>query len=377
MLDGRRVVFVQPYVPLYREPFFASLRQKLAARGASLVVAVDRDQVSRRDQTADQVDVVLGSRLQGHLRLRPLAALDLAASDLVVMEQALKNLEVYRLAARRRYSRPGLALWGHGRSAEQSRVADRAKQWLTHRADWFFAYGRTGANWVVSNGFPPSRVCVVRNTIDGEALAQDLAAQSNPDVELFRERLGLVSGATALFLGGIDAHKDIDAVLRIAQECARMCPAFVLVVGGDGGDLPRLVVKARRTPWLRVMGRLAGTEKALALRSSSAILMPRSVGLVAVDAVIAGLPVVATAGSHGPEYEYLAPRGLLREVASAEPTLVAQALLTAMQDFTGSPWSSYEQQACLENGREWSIDGMADRFVAGLSMWAEIREARL
>ena len=217
----------------------------------------------------------------------------------------------------------------------------------------------------------------MRNTIDGEALAGDLVSLSDQDVARLRSSLGIRSGTTALFLGGLDADKDVDGLLNIARECARNCPEFVLIIGGAGEDLPRLMAQARKSPWLRVVGRLEGSDKALVLRASSAVVMPRAVGLVAVDAVIADLPVVAFKGDHGPEYEYLAPRGLLREVATSDPKSLAAVLLQVLQEREGSVWSAQQRQACLRRGRDWSIDGMAERFLEGLKMWADIRASRL
>lgn len=366
---------IQPYVPTYREPLFRELRSRLTAHGAELIIAVDRERVDRKDHTSSQVDVVLGSRLEGNARWRPVRQLRLGVEDLVVAEQALKHVEVYPLLARPRYRRPGFAFWGHGRFASQSAALDRVKQAVTRRADWFFAYTQAGADWVGEHGFPASRVTVLRNTIDGEALARDLVGVNDRDVAEYRSIHGLSEGATALFLGGVDADKDVGFLLAAADSAADMIPGFTMLFAGDGTGLQSVMEAERRGCHVRVLGHVEGRSKALALRSSSVLVVPRGVGLVAVDAIISGLPVVALSrAGHGPEFAYLEGKSVVRVTTHARPVDIAEAMSASMK---AHEQQHFDIEACLTRGREWGIEAMASRFMVGLESWNEIRHFRL
>ena len=93
----------------------------------------------------------------------------IAGSDLVILEQARRNLEAYPLLFGR--SSVSVALWGHGRtSARETRAWEH--RWLdrmTMRADWFFAYTEGGRKYVVDRGFPADRTTVVQNSTDTAA----------------------------------------------------------------------------------------------------------------------------------------------------------------------------------------------------------------
>jgi hypothetical protein len=141
-----RVVVVQPYVPGYRVPFFRRLGEQLGEAGIELVVAVGEpgeDQALRGD-AVDLPGVTQLSERRIGLGGRSVLYRDLhgvlEGADLVVMEQARRNLESYPLLIGRRPC--PVALWGHGRTTTRS-----ARAWehllldrLTLRADWFFAY---------------------------------------------------------------------------------------------------------------------------------------------------------------------------------------------------------------------------------------------
>jgi glycosyltransferase involved in cell wall biosynthesis len=58
---------------------------------------------------------------------------------------------------------------------------------------------------------------------------------------------------------------------------------------------------------VRILGRLDGRAQALALRCADVLAVPEWIGLVAVDSLVAGVPLVSTDHpSHSPERDYLA-----------------------------------------------------------------------
>lgn len=315
-MTSRRVLILQPYIPSYRVPFFQQLAADLAGHDVALTVAHGRPagQQAHRGDAVDMPGAVavpqhaftVAGRLLLWRRLGKLAG----KCDAVVLEQALKNIETYPLLARARLRRgPAVCLWGHGRTHDRSTaVAGRVKDALTCHADWFFAYTEAAAEHVVRAGMPAGRVTVVRNSTDTAALLAALARVTPQDVQALRTRLGLTSGRTALFLGGLDRPKRIPFLLEAAELTARRLPGFRLLVAGDGSHRP-LVEEAAARPGSSVtwLGPVTDTDaKALLGASCEVLLMPGAVGLAAVDALALSTPVITTPGAgHGPEFAYL------------------------------------------------------------------------
>lgn len=290
--------------------------------------------------------------------------------DLVIVEQAIRNLETYRMLASRR---TGVATWGHGRSysTPQSRLEATAKQWVTRRAEWFFAYTASGARHVIDRGMPPQRVTVVNNTIDTDALRADLAAVSPGELAAFRQRLGLLPERTALFLGGVDDNKGIDFLLRAARICAERLPGFVLLVAGTGkrsADVER--AQANGLP-VRALGRVDGTDRALALAAADVVAVPEWIGLVAVDALVAGRPIVSTDhASHSPEREYLTDRTSL--FTAHDVDRYAQGIVQLLDDPARRQAMA---AAAREDAMRYSLGSMVNRFVDGVVRWREWRSS--
>jgi glycosyltransferase involved in cell wall biosynthesis len=259
-------------------------------------------------------------------------------------------------------------MWGQGRtySTRQNAVAGKLKQLLTQRADWFFAYTNLGAEYVVAQGFPSSRTTVLWNSIDTTALQADLAAVSTAELDSFRSAHGLKKGNTALFLGGIDDRKGIRFLLESAREIGVAAPDFCLLVGGSGEMESVIARESASGGPVRYLGRLEGREKALALAAADFLMIPEWVGLVAVDSLAAGRPLVSTRhGSHSPEFEYLVEGDTL-VLSEHEPSEYARAVLDLLKCPERLTRMSDRGQLIA---KDLSIERMADNFVLGVLAW--------
>lgn len=376
--DSNRLLIVQPYIPAYRVPLFAQLRAELERHGIELAVAAAHagggDASRGDDTTAASADFVLeehrvriGPRL---VLLRKVGAiLEAYRPSFVIVEQAIKNAESWPLLLGRGLpSRPSVAMWGQGRSysTSQSAVEAHAKQWLTKRADWFFAYTQAGADYVVEHGFPRARTTVLRNSTDTRALRTDLAAVSAVDLVAYRAAHGLTSGRTALFLGGVDKRKGIPFLLESAREVARRLPGFTLLVGGSGEMDSAIEREERAGGPVRHLGRIDGRDKACALAVADLLMVPEWVGLVAVDSLASGTPIVTTRHpSHSPEVDYL----IDGETAMFSDHTV-DAYASTVVDLLGEKTRLDRMGAnCLEAAAPLSIGEMTHNFVRGVQSW--------
>jgi GT2 family glycosyltransferase/glycosyltransferase involved in cell wall biosynthesis len=378
------LLVIIPWIPAYRVTFFNRLEEVLAVQGIRLVVArcdpppsmVRRGDTAggpwARDVPTSWVNIggleIPRRRIASTIReLRP---------DLVIVEQALHNPETYLLLLSHAMGRHGLAMWGHGRSYSSSQSAAEAslKQWLTRRGDWFFAHTQGGVDHVVAHGFPRARASALNNTIDTERLRSDLAAVDRGELDMFRAEQGLSPGRTALFLGGVDPKKGISFLLESARAAGELMPGFVLLIGGEGESmLQAQAAQASGVP-VRLLGRADGRVKALALCAADVLAIPEQVGLVAVDALVSGRPVITTCHpSHGPEYDYLVP-GQTSVVAAHTVVDYAGALVATL---TAGVRLGEMQVAAQRASYRYALDAMVDSFAEGVLGWRDLRAAGL
>jgi glycosyltransferase involved in cell wall biosynthesis len=379
----RRIVVVQPYVPSYRTPFYDRAHALLAAEDVTLEVlhgAPPPDQSARRDAatcvSARRVPArwlpLPGGRSLAVHRVQHMVA----TADVVVLEQALRNLETYPLllkqyVGRARGHRPRVAFWGHGRTYTKpvSRLEAIAKDTLTRRADWFFAYTELGAEHMTRHGFPRQRITVLRNSVDMTELVRARRRAEEPGTAEFAEaaalrgRYRLYPGRTALFIGGLDAPKRVPFLLDAAERIAAKLPGFRLLVAGDGAERGLVDAAASRagSPIVPV-GMAAGQRTAVLGTVSDVMLMPGRVGLCAVDSFALRTPVVTTRWPwHAPEFEYLEDgRNSVITSDAVEP------YAAAVTDLLSNPARLETlRAACMTDAADYSIEEMAERFCGG------------
>lgn len=377
-IDSQRLLIVQPYVPAYRVPLFAKMRVELLEHGITLAVASSKadghDGARGDDSTAESADFLLNQRRM-RLRNKTLllrqvgSVIESFRPGFVIVEQAIKNLESWPLLLeQRRTCRPSVAMWGQGRSysVDQSDAVALTKQWLTRHADWFFSYTQSGADYVASHGFPRDRTTVLWNSTDTDALRADLRDLSTSDVDVYRSALGLTPGRTALFLGGVDERKGIPFLLSAAREVASQLPGFVLLVGGSGA-LGSVVEQAERSGEpIRLLGRVDGREKSLALAASDVLMIPEWIGLVAVDSLASRTPIISTHHpSHSPEVEYLKDG-----VSAIFTDHTVRAYSSAVVNVLREPQKlDALRMECDNSLSGLSIDAMVGNFVSGALNW--------
>jgi glycosyltransferase involved in cell wall biosynthesis len=153
-----------------------------------------------------------------------------------------------------------------------------ARTWARH-VDVFLALNQFSRRLFVAGGLPDDRIVVRANFAPDPGPRPQVPTRSR----------------TVLFVGRLSEEKGPDTVL---EAWARARPAGLeLVVVGDGpleADL-----RSRSVPGVRFAGRLEGSEVSNLLLSSRALVFPsvwyEGQPMVLVEAMAAGLPVVASA----------------------------------------------------------------------------------
>ncbi|WP_159405085.1 glycosyltransferase family 4 protein [Gordonia sp. YY1] len=280
-------------------------------------------------------------------------------SDLVVVEQARRNIDVYIQLLR---SGKKIAMWGHGRDYvdSPSRVRKELLTRLTNKSAWFFGYTHESVDAVVSSGFDRGRTTNLRNTIDTRTLRRYLESTDDREVEEIRRQLKATH--LAVTIGAVDESKRIPFLLDACALVASRLDGFKLVIAGDGADSSFVVDQSARHEWLIKQPPVRGKDLALLLKAADVLAMPGRVGLVAVDALTARVPTVTTDWPyHAPERAYLdastsvVSRNTVRDFANElEMLLRNPAQIESMS------------RACIASSEGLSIQEMAERFIGGI-----------
>jgi glycosyltransferase involved in cell wall biosynthesis len=364
-----RVAVVQPALLQYSVPFFTRLIAAAEEEGIHIDVfqGATPSAIRAREDSGDATFIHPLRTREWNVRGRALfykspAPVRRGGYDLVILEQAVRNIESYELLAR--LGRQRIAFWGHGRTytKDASPLQEALKHWLTQRATWFFGYTDRGVDAVVEHGFPRDRTTVLNNTIDTVALRADLSDVSDTEVADFSRQHDL-RGSTALYLGGLDTYKRISFLLDSAAIAHQKCSDFRLLIAGNGSDRPLVDEFVARNSWATYLGGVRGRDKARALRAAQAVAMPGTIGLVALDSMVAGTPIVTTDYLyHAPEFDYLAD-GITAVVLPNDEHSYADGLIAFLADRLRRQEMS---ERCQIESQKYSLDHMVRSFLTGV-----------
>lgn len=365
-----RVVIVQEYVPEYRTSFFNLLGKKLAERNINLELVLDEDSVaSNRNGDSAKTElptlhvpslrIYLGRRI---LKLRKISGRELT-SDLVIVEQAAKNISTWALILIRGILRKPTALWGHGVDYVNrvDPLSRGLRRFMIRVTKHVFVYTASAKDALINEGIDASKMTTVQNSTDTLDLKNKLNEITSIECEEFREMQNLTLNMI-LFLGSLDASKNLELLFAASELAHQADPTLTLAVVGDGPLRPYVEEVAATTSWVKYLGRNENT-KLLALASAKAIVVPGRVGLVATDALASGKPVVtARSALHAPEFDYLTENRtcLLAADSPLEISLKIREAIT-------NEFQETSRTAALSDALEYSIERMVSNFESGIN----------
>jgi len=361
------VAVVQPFVPTYRVPLFDAIAHHLEPEGLALEVWHAQPTgivAARGNSTSGAWSVPIRQhRLTVKRRNVTWRNVHREARDVACLVHGLasSNLETYALAADPAVN---LMLWGHGRNftARSNRLDDLLEGWLCRRASHLFAYTEAGASHLRDAGLSTSKITVVRNSTDTAGLQRHRASVT-PQVIADRLReLDLTGRKVGLFVGAFDEPKMLPFLFDATDRIAAVDPTFALVMAGAGPLDEYVATQAADRAYVRLIGRLETEQLATLAAGVKLILMPGRVGLVAVDSLALGLPLITTEHDfHAPEIEYLTPETSVW--TSQTPQAYAEGVLTLLGN-------DVRRRKLATNGLgkagELSADSAGRRFVAGI-----------
>ena len=164
---------------------------------------------------------------------------------------------------------------------------------------------------------------------------------------------------SVLFLGRHETRKGLDVLL---EAMAGLPMDVSLFIGGTGPDSRRLRDRYLGDPRVVWLGQVSEATKLELLHRSSVLCAPsrhgESFGVVLLEAMAAGLPVVA---SDLPGYRELSNDGIAaRLVPHGDPAALARELMRVLCD---DHLADSLRTAGLHQARRFSLDALAERYV--------------
>ncbi len=328
-----KVVVLNPYLPIYRVPFFLQLEEALALKGfeLELVTGKPTDEFRQRDDFAalpfHQVKRQMSTIFLG-FRFRYLfASSNIKQSSAVIYEFSITNLNTWKsLCFPRRHK---AILWGHGPSylSKENFLRLKLQRIMARKADLVLTYTEPGRAKVISLGIESQRVVAINNTIDTRNITEAMASVTASEVEDFKIANSISSDDKVFsFIGALDKTKRINFIQQVLDEIWSLDKSFKLIVGGAGPERYRLNDSVDRGQTV-YLGRVGSKEKALIAKVAKGIVNPGNTGLLAVDALVMKLPIFGTNALASPEKDYLA-EGSSFFTLSSTPKKFAEELLS-------------------------------------------------
>lgn len=187
-----------------------------------------------------------------------------------------------------------------GKRTPRSLIRTLQRKVMVSRAAGFIAYGSSARAYLIELGVPPEAISIGINTVDTQFFAgetQRLRKQS------FNEHISENGKAHLTCIGDLSARKGGPKMLQAVKQAARQRTDFVLDLIGDGKDRPWLEAFVREnglSEYVRFHGYQQREELPAYLAQSHCLLYPTNYdiwGLAVVEAMAAGLPVIASANA--------------------------------------------------------------------------------
>lgn len=368
-----RVLFTQTQIKRYRVPFFTKLHAALLPGGIEIKVAYS-DPPKTDKPKRDNVDLPpeIGIKVPGywlfgnHLFYQALLQRAMAA-DLVIAEQANKNIHNYVLLLSRMVRHKRLAFWGLGKNndLDHSPLSEWLRPHIARRVDWWFTYTKGTAGWLTANGVAPEKIIVIQNSTDTLGFAEQIASIPEERLKQARQQLGIAPGCrVGIYCGILAPDKGIAFLLEAARLVRERLPNFHLLVLGGGSESEKVQQAVLQVPWIHYMGPKFGEEKALLLKMSDCFLLPGRVGLAILDAFAAGVPLITTkVPFHGPEVEYLED-GINGRITENNVESYANSIVEILSD---SNLSERLKRGASESAKRYSIEAMVETCRRGIT----------
>lgn len=368
----KKVVIIQRIIAPYRIPFYDLLRTLLQERGIELAVVYGQPAPNEQEPYADLPSgiklrakyIYIGKRFFVWLP----AFRHVRDCDLVIVQQANKNLLNYLLIPLRKILGFKLAFWGHGRNLQagnRNNLSERWKRSYSLHADHWFAYTNLSKEILREQGFPEERVTSVNNSIDTSESIRMYGETIEAALNALRQQYSISKNTpVGIFCSRLYSKKRVGFLLQCVTQVKERVSDFHFFVIGSGRESSLVEHYARdHEGWFHYVGPKYGMDKVKFFRLATFQLMPGLVGLHIVDSFALLTPLITTnIDIHSPEIVYL-ENGVNGIITENSPDAYVAEIVRLIEDKT------YQQKlvtGCMKARKQYTIEIMASRFAAGI-----------
>lgn len=305
----QRVAIFQDGIPRYRWAFFEALYSMGLNENISYVVYSAKPVEGNVDEFFQVVHISnrvinLGRLTRWHTKLD-----ESQTPDIVILEQALHNpLLLWRFLLRRPHNITTY-LWGHGGywTRRNNWLQEKVLWYVIRRADHFLAYTDGGMEILRAHRYPIDRITVLSNSVDTKRIMNDTKDLTSVKHSEWLYKHDIHSSHIGCFIGEFTAAKDLPFLISaLVQIRSRISDFEFIFFGGEAG-LSQIETALKEYPWIKYGGVADSKIKAHLSHAGAVILNPGRVGLIAVDSMAMGAPIVTRKlkDIHAPEFEYL------------------------------------------------------------------------
>ena len=305
----QKVAIVQDCIPGYRWAFFEELYSMGLRENISYTVYTSDPVESSVNELFKAVHIVnrkikLGRTTRWHTELE-----ELQRSDLVILEQALHNpLLLWKFLLRRPHNITTY-LWGHGGywTRRNNWLQEKILWYVIRRADHFLAYTDGGMEILRAHRYPINKVTVLRNSVDTKSISNDIKGLTPAKHNEWLLEHDLHSSHIGCFIGEFRAEKDLPFLISALVRIRSRVSDFEFIFFGGEMGLSQIETALKKYSWVKYGGVADSKIKAHLSYAGAIILNPGRVGLIAVDSMAMGAPIVTRklVDTHAPEFEYL------------------------------------------------------------------------
>lgn len=190
-------------------------------------------------------------------------------------------------------------MWTHGLRSKPRSFAARSNLWFYRLAHGLLLYGHRARKLLIDEGFKPSALHVVYNSLDYEAQKQQRERLSQAQIQDTRQELFAHSEDPVLvFIGRLIENKKLDMLVEACSRLNRSDRPVNLLLIGEGPLRESLEQQARNSGCperFRLYGACYDeTELARLLLASDLCVCPGALGLTAMHCLAYGLPVITS-----------------------------------------------------------------------------------
>ncbi len=236
--------------------------------------------------------------------------------DLFILDGATSHISTWLFAILCKFSGKKSILWSHGFKGTDKGLKKIIRIiFFKYLPDGLILYGDFSKNEMVKEGFNPSKIFVIGNSLNYEKqkVIRDEILNDIKSVSVYKKKIFKKDYKTVLFIGRLQKNKKVDKLLESLIELNKEGVKLNCIIIGDGPDKGNLIqiVKENQLESQVYFANALYDEIEIAkfFLISNLMISPGNVGLNCIHSLSYGVPVLThdNFSFQNPEVEAISP----------------------------------------------------------------------